>query len=197
MSRLLILPLILASRGTRNSCMYNREDLTPAQVTQQVITEVEEALVDFGFGYMDLMLLHCWPASANVGWIEENDVKATNTTTTISLPNQQRWIVAWKVLEEMYQKCWLRAIGVSNFSEHHSEQLREDGAAIVPMVNQIEASLSVQYPKIFDYCQQHNILYQAFSPLKRGQLIEDDNNIVKGILTKYSNGLCCNAFVNK
>jgi diketogulonate reductase-like aldo/keto reductase len=169
--------------GTRNSHMYNMEDLTPEQVTQQVTTEVEEALVDLGVGYMDLMLLH-WPASANVGGSEEND--DVEATTTASLVNRQRRIAAWKVLEEMYQKGWLRAIGVSNFSELHLEQLREDGATIVPMVNQIEASLSVQYPKIFDYCQQHNILCQAFSPLKRGQLINDDNDIVEGISTKYA-----------
>jgi diketogulonate reductase-like aldo/keto reductase len=170
--------------GTRNSHMYQMEDLTPEQVTQQVTTEVEEALVDLGVGYLDLMLLH-WPASANVGESEENDVEAT-AATTASLANRQRRIAAWRVLEEMYEKGWLRAIGVSNFSEHHLEQLREDGATIVPMVNQIEASLSVQYPKIFDYCQQHNIVCQAFSPLKRGQLIEDDNNIVEGISTKYA-----------
>jgi hypothetical protein len=56
-----------------NSHVYsNMEDLTPAQVTQQVTSEVEEALVDFGFlSYMDCLMLLYWPASANVDWIGE------------------------------------------------------------------------------------------------------------------------------
>jgi hypothetical protein len=34
----------------------------------------------------------------------------------------------------------------------HLEQLKEDGANIVPMVNQIEGSVTLQNPNIVKYC---------------------------------------------
>jgi diketogulonate reductase-like aldo/keto reductase len=43
-----------------------------------------------------------------------------------------------------------RAIGVS--TPEHLEQLKEDGANIVPMVNQIEESVTLQNPNIVKYC---------------------------------------------
>jgi diketogulonate reductase-like aldo/keto reductase len=162
--------------ATQNSHMYNLEDLTPDQVTEQVTSEIEEALLELGVGSIDLLLLH-WPASAlGNGNGNGNGGDAT--------ANRQRRLAAWKVLERFYQKGWVRAIGVSNFSEHHLEQLREDGTTITPMVNQIEASLSVQYPQIRDYCQQHQIVCQAFSPLKRGKL--EESHLVDSIAEKYS-----------
>ncbi|CAM9496381.1 unnamed protein product, partial [Heterosigma akashiwo] len=153
--------------GTKNSHMHNLESLSPEQVTTDVTKEVEEALVDLGIGYIDLLLLH-WPASA-LG----NDVPANLEE------NRKRRFAAWRVLEDMYEKGWLRAIGVSNFSEEHLKQLQEDGARIVPMVNQIEASLSVEYPRIVNYCKEHGIVLQAFSPLMRGDMSDEINEVAK------------------
>jgi diketogulonate reductase-like aldo/keto reductase len=56
------------------------------------------------------------------------------------------------------------------------------------MVNQIEASLSVQYPRILEYCRSHGIICQAFSPLKCGMFLEADHGaqVLKDLATKYS-----------
>ena len=43
---------------------------------------------------------------------------------------------AWKAMEEAYKEGKVRAIGVSNFMQHHLEALLET-AEIVPHVNQI------------------------------------------------------------
>lgn len=93
---------------------------------------------------MDLMLLH-WP---NGG--------------------REKRLAAWQVLEKLYERGWARAIGVSNFSIGHMEQLQQDGATIVPMVNQIEASVTLQYTDIVEYCKSNNIVPMAFSPFGRG-----------------------------
>jgi diketogulonate reductase-like aldo/keto reductase len=167
--------------GTHNSHLWNLEKLVPDEITEKVTTEVEEALIDLGVGYIDLLLLH-WPASALGKSVDMGETEAKNKEDQ-STANRQRRLAAWKVLEEFYDKGWLRAIGVSNFSEHHLEQLKEDGARILPMVNQIEASLSVEYPKIVEYCREHDILVQAFSPLKRGQQL--DVAVVSMMAEKY------------
>jgi diketogulonate reductase-like aldo/keto reductase len=126
--------------------------MTPAQVSQETKRHFEESLVELGVGYVDLMLLH-WPSGHGLGDADTN---------------RQRRLAAWKVLEEVYEKGWCRAIGVSNFSPTHLEQLKHDGAEIVPMVNQIEASITLQYPEIVQYCLANKIVPQAYSPLGRG-----------------------------
>lgn len=70
---------------------------------------------------------------------------------------------------------WIRAIGVSNWTEHHIEQLMKDGAKIRPMVNQIEGNIYLQWSNIVKYCQDSDIAVQAFSPLGHGgQLLHDE-----------------------
>jgi diketogulonate reductase-like aldo/keto reductase len=128
---------------------------TPEQITVETRRHFEQALMDLGVGYVDLMLLH-WPASAAK---EEGN----------SQDNRQRRLAAWRVLEDLYEnKGWARAIGVSNFSPQHLNQLQQDGARIVPMVNQFEASITLQYPDLVQYCKDRGIIPQAYSPLGRG-----------------------------
>uniref|UniRef100_A0A7S2XZZ6 NADP-dependent oxidoreductase domain-containing protein n=1 Tax=Fibrocapsa japonica TaxID=94617 RepID=A0A7S2XZZ6_9STRA len=170
--------------GTRRTHMYNMNEITPHQVTEQVRKELEEALDDLGVGQIDLVLLH-WPSSGRGATLgkdcDDGDTQQGAFTSNI---HRQRRLAAWKVLEEFYQKGWLRAIGVSNFSEIHLEQLREDGAIITPMVNQIETNLSVMHPNINTYCKAHNIVCQAFSPLRRGKMEEMPS--VASIALKYN-----------
>ncbi|GAX22294.1 hypothetical protein FisN_22Hu085 [Fistulifera solaris] len=132
--------------------MADLPHMTPEQVTTTAQKQFEANLIELGVGYVDLMLLH-WPA----GWKEGTAIE-----------NRQRRIAAWKVLENAYEKGWVRSIGVSNFSPDHLEQLKEDGAKILPMVNQFEASVTLQYPEILSYCQAHDIVPQAYSPFGRG-----------------------------
>ena len=44
----------------------------------------------------------------------------------------------WKIMESFLETGKVRAIGVSNFTLEHLEQLATGGARIMPMVNQIE-----------------------------------------------------------
>jgi diketogulonate reductase-like aldo/keto reductase len=134
------------------SHMADLPNMTPEQVSKETKRHFEMSLHELGVGYIDLMLLH-WPSLPSMPDAEMN---------------RQRRLEAWKILEQMYNRGWARAIGVSNFSPEHLEQLKEDGAKIVPMVNQIEASVTLQYPEIVKYCVDNNILPQAYSPLGRG-----------------------------
>jgi diketogulonate reductase-like aldo/keto reductase len=64
---------------------------------------------------------------------------------------------------------------VANFSPKHIDQLMLDGATILPMVHQIEASPYIQYEDIWEYCHEYGIQLQAFSPLGNGMMdIEND-----------------------
>lgn len=80
---------------------------------------------------------------------------------------------AWKELERMQKEGTLKAIGVSNFSEKHLQQLAEDGAESVPDVNQIELHPWCQQRPIVDYCREQGIVMQAYCPLVRGTKLDD------------------------
>lgn len=136
---------------TTDTHIPHMDSLTPQQVTEIVTRHFEQAIVELGVGYVDLMLLH-WPA----------------TFRSQDPGNAARRLAAWKVLESYYKRGWARAIGVSNFGVKHLDQLMNDGAEIRPMVNQIEASVYLQFGDIREYCQAHGIVVQAYSPLGRG-----------------------------
>jgi diketogulonate reductase-like aldo/keto reductase len=100
--------------------------------------------------------------------------------------NAARRIAAWKVLESFYKRGWTRAIGVSNFGVAHIQQLMQDGAEIPPMVNQIEASVFLQFGDIVEYCHAHGIVLQAYSPLGRGLVDITKDAVVVAIAKKHN-----------
>lgn len=132
--------------------MADMPNMTPEEVSYTAQRQFEANLIELGVGYVDLMLLH-WPAGLGEG---------------TALDNRKRRMAAWKVLENAYEKGWVRSIGVSNFAPDHLEQLKQDGATVLPMVNQFEASVTLQYPEILSYCKANNIIPQAYSPFGRG-----------------------------
>ena len=74
-------------------------------------------------------------------------------------------------MEDLYKQGKIRAIGVSNFKEHHIDELLET-CEIKPMVNQIEFHPSCVQKDIRDYCKQHNIVVVGYSPLANGKVFQ-------------------------
>lgn len=106
----------------------------------------ETSLKKLGLEYLDLYLIH-WPGKS----------KFKDT---------------WKALEKLYKDGRVRAIGVSNFHIHHLEDLLTD-AEIKPMVNQVEYHPHLTQKDLLAFCQKEGIQLEAWSPLKRGQLLAD------------------------
>jgi len=137
---------------TRRGSTLPLDDMTPEEVAEAIEGQFELILEELGVGYVDIMLMH-WPAIM--------DSKNKN--------NAARRLAAWKVLENMLERGQARAIGVSNFSEHHIEQLMKDGAKVLPHVNQIEASVYKSWHDIKAYCDEKGIKLMAYSPLGLGK----------------------------
>lgn len=91
---------------------------------------------------------------------------------------------SWKILEEIYASGRAKAIGVSNFKEHHLEELMRD-AKIIPAINQIESHPLLTQKPLIEYCEKHGILCEAWSPLggTGGNLLE--NPVLNTIAKKY------------
>ena len=59
----------------------------------------------------------------------------------------------WRALEELYKQGRIRAIGVSNFKEHHLDDLLEV-APVVPAVNQVEYHPRMMQTSLSKYCKE-------------------------------------------
>lgn len=116
--------------------------------TYQAFTQ---SLQNLGLDYLDLYLIH-WPNP---------------------LAFRDRWQQAnadsWRAMEELYQAGRIRAIGVSNFLPHHLETLLQT-ARVIPMVNQVRLCPGETQPATTDYCRDHQILIEAYSPLGTGSV---------------------------
>ncbi len=119
------------------------------------IKNFEESLKNLGLDYLDLYLLH-WPK-----------------------PQDQ---ASWKALEDLYRAKKIRAIGVSNYHQHHLEALMST-AEIKPMVNQLEFHPQLTQDSLRTYLKQENIALEAYSPLMHGEFAHIER--LKQIAQKY------------
>lgn len=116
--------------------------------TAQRIENIEDSfyrsLERLGLDYLDLYLIH-WPVPGCY----------CNT---------------WRVFEKLQAAGVIKSIGVSNFSVHDLELLKQS-SDIIPAVNQIEIHPLFQNPELISYCQSNGIALQAYAPLARGAYI--------------------------
>lgn len=108
--------------------------------------EFYASLRRLGFDYVDLYLIH-WPV-------------------------KEAYVRAWSIMEKLYDKGLIRAIGVSNFNPHHMETL-ERSATITPAVNQIELHPFLTQDTVCAYFRGKGIALESWSPLGRGALLND------------------------
>lgn len=120
----------------------------------------EASLKRLDLEYLDLYLVH-WPVA--------NKYKET-----------------WKALEHLYDQKRVRAIGVSNFMQHHLEDLLA-GANTVPMVNQMEFHPYLVQQPLIDFCNKNNIQYEAWSPMMQGKIFSMEE--FKKIAKKYGKSI--------
>lgn len=82
-------------------------------------------------------------------------------------PNPETFVDCWKQMEDIYREGKLvRAIGVCNFHRHHLEALLEAGT-VVPAVNQVEIHPLLSQAPLREFCANHAITMEAYSPVAR------------------------------
>lgn len=133
---------------------------------EKAMAAFEQTLTDLQTDYLDLYLIH-WPA---------NETQFPDTWAELNAGT-------WRAFEEIYKSGKAKAIGVSNFNINHLEALFET-AEIKPMVNQIEIHPGHSQPELVDFCKQHNLLVEAWSPLGSGRILE--NELIVSLADKYN-----------
>lgn len=134
----------------------------------RTMSTFEESMKKLGLDYLDLFLIH-WPNPAGF---------------------RDRWQSAnaesWKAMEELYKAGRIRAIGISNFRPHHIDELLKT-AEIAPMVNQIRLCPGDTQDAVVDYCREHGMLLEAYSPLGVGRVFEVPE--VQAMAEKYGRSI--------
>lgn len=101
---------------------------------------LESLLRELRTDYIDLLLLH-WPQT-------------------------ETYVSSWLQMEKLYQDGRVRGIGVSNFHQHHLEELQKV-SDIIPVVNQIEVHPLLTQKPLIHYCNNRGIQVVSYSPLGR------------------------------
>ncbi|XJS11773.1 aldo/keto reductase [Aerococcaceae bacterium WGS1372] len=133
---------------------------------EETIKSIEESMEKLQVNYINLVLIH-WPNPKSVrendGWIHRNRE-------------------VWRALEDLQTEGKIHSIGVSNFMVHHLESLLET-ARIKPAINQIRLAPGLIQSEVVDYCKEHDIVIEAYSPLGHGTVMESET--IKEVAENY------------
>lgn len=113
---------------------------------EKTLKAFDKSISKLGLDYVDLYLIH-WPG-------------------------KDTFLDTWRALEKLYRDGRVRAIGVSNFKPHHLQTLMEHSEE-KPVINQVELHPYFQQKELREFCKQHDIVVEAWSPLGRGQVLDD------------------------
>ena len=80
----------------------------------------------------------------------------------------------WRALEKIYDEGLVRAIGVSNYTIRHLDELLKV-CDVPPAVNQVEYHPFLYQKELRDFCRGKNIVLESYSPLTKGNRINDEN----------------------
>ena len=115
---------------------------------QQTKDALEKSLKRLGTDYLDIYLIH-WPRpSADCENWKELDLET------------------WRAMEELQKEGKIRGLGLSNFLPHHIKNILENGT-VKPVVNQLELHPGYMQQAAVQYCKEHGIQMQAWSPIGR------------------------------
>lgn len=129
---------------------------------------IDRSLSLLGLDYLDLYLIH-WP---NPIFFRDNWAEA----------NAQ----SWKAMEEACSYGKIRAIGLSNFFERHTEKLLET-AKIPPMVNQIKICPGIAQTQLVEYSKSRGMAVEGYSPLGTGGIFKSE--LLQKLSSKYGKSI--------
>ncbi|WP_223897199.1 aldo/keto reductase [Lactobacillus huangpiensis] len=135
---------------------------------QEAKKSIDETLTRMDLDYLDMMIIH-----NPQPWKEVNQSDDRHFEGNIE---------TWRALTDVMKEGKLRAIGVSSFQPEDLQNLI-DNSDVKPMVNQILCHIGATPKKLIDFCQEHDIVVESFSPVAHGEALT--NNTIKSMAEKY------------
>ena len=118
---------------------------------------IDNSLKEMGLDYIDMMIIH-----SPQPWVEVNQSEDRYYEGNLE---------AWRALTDAYKAGKLRAIGVSNFLKEDIDNIWNN-AEVKPMVNQVLCHISNSPLDLIKYCQDKEIVMEAYSPVAHGEAMK-------------------------
>ncbi|KAF2759671.1 Aldo/keto reductase [Pseudovirgaria hyperparasitica] len=154
----------LASEGNKDG--LTREDihftskLASNSSYEAVRRSIKQSVKTCGLGYIDLFLLHS-PYGGRKARLD-----------------------SWRAVEDAVDEGDIRIGGVSNYGVKHLQELMAAKPRTMPAVNQIEIHPFNNRSDIASFCQDNNILVEAYAPLVRAMRMKHPT--VVSLSSKYA-----------
>lgn len=132
--------------------------------------DIADSLAALDTDYVDLLIIH-----APRPWDEMDESPIENHY-------YEENVEVWRALEEAYAEGKAKAIGVSNFEMDDLEHLKEH-AKVQPMLNQIKYHIGNRDEELVQYCQENDMIVEAYSPIGTGKLL--DHPAIQKVANKY------------
>ena len=129
----------------RNELFITTKLWTDVTNEAQAFASIKKSLEQLRLDFVDLLLIH-WPTAHSVE--------------------------VYEAMLKMRDQGLVKSVGVSNFKEHHLEQVIACG--VTPAVNQVELHPIFQQKDLRRYCADNGIVVQAWSPLMRSAALNMD-----------------------
>lgn len=133
---------------------------------ESALKAIDLSLSKLGLSYVDLYLVH-WPTAGDASKGESINKREET----------------WRAMEEIYRSGKAKAIGVSNYTIRHLEEIKKY-VTIQPAVNQVEFHPFLYQEELLNYCKKNGIAFEAHSPLIHGEHL--DNEIITNIAKKHA-----------
>jgi len=130
----------------------------------KAIKACNQSLQRLNTDYLDLYLIH-WPGVDGVDSDSKDNSKIRAET--------------WRALEKLFQEGKCKAIGVSNYTIKHLEEMKS-----MPSVNQVEFHPMLFQKDLLDYCSKNDIALEGYSPFAKGKLLK--NGDIQSVAKKYN-----------
>ncbi|KEG05898.1 aldo/keto reductase [Trypanosoma grayi] len=137
-----------------------------AMVSEERVEDgIRQSVQKLGITYADCVLIH-WPGCGGHKPEEGEENRAARRR-------------CWKVMTSLQREGLVRHLGVSNFQPQHFTTLVEDAEVDTlfaatnqsrPTINQIELHPMCVQQVVSNYCRQHGVILQQYSPLAQGDV---------------------------
>lgn len=160
-------------KGVRSSGLPREELFISSKVAAEIkdhrnaAAAIDASLTALGLEYLDLMLIHSpqpWNDWRGGSYAEGNRE-------------------VWRALEEAHREGKIRSIGVSNFERQDLENILAS-CTVAPQVNQILFHIGSTPDDLLLYCEEHDMLVEAYSPIAHGEILT--NTEVTSVAERYS-----------
>ncbi|XP_017565407.1 uncharacterized oxidoreductase Mvan_2161 [Pygocentrus nattereri] len=148
---------LLPKHGLSRADVFITSKLSPKDQGAKARDGCLRSLEQLGLDYIDLYLIH-WPGTQGVAVGDKRNPKNRSQS--------------WATLEDFHMEGKFKAIGVSNYTVKHMQELLK-ACRVVPAVLQVEFHPRYAQKELRALCEESGVCFQAYSSLGTGVLLTD------------------------